>query len=534
MKQILHIFRKDTKHLWIEIAVSLAALSIFAAFAPDQWEFSPAAMHRRSLIPLLLLLVPATWWLLIGRLIQAESLVGDRQFWLTRPYEWKKLLTAKVLFILLWIYMPFVLMQAAILKEAGFSPLTHAAGWFHSLAFVSGLILLPLIVMAAITENFARMTLTLFGGVAVMVAAAYLMFMPSGGYESTAPYDHNGWIVGLIVGGAILVVPLQYAMRRVWLARAVGMVTILLATGLGMAMTALRDSQISRLYAASNSAPVHLALSTKRKALPISPSVRIVPSERPAMVYVDVPVDFDGVADDHAVEIDDVKVAIDDSSSGSNWTAPWWSSRMQRILPGTHRGQVTIMLKREQLKQFVQGSGTMQLTLAVTELRAGSDTSAAIPPAGDFRATGFGTCFSRALNRNLQLICRSPLSQPPLTHVSATWYPKACSDEEKMPNAPLTAAAWNGVPYPGSLASYSNSLAYGVFPVRSVLVNLFPDWHDGYDLYPTVGFALCPGTIVHFTQYVVTGRTQISLTIPNSYFKFRAADLQEVDPTHAR
>jgi len=29
--------------------------------------------------------------------VHAESLVGDRQFWITRPYEWKKLLTAKAL-----------------------------------------------------------------------------------------------------------------------------------------------------------------------------------------------------------------------------------------------------------------------------------------------------------------------------------------------------------------------------------------------------------------------------------------------------
>ena len=157
MSQALHIFKEDTRHLRLEILFSLAALVIFAALAPDQWNYSPAAFHRHSLTPLLLLLVPATWWLLIGRLIQTESLVGDRQFWLTRPYEWKKLLAAKVLFILVWIYAPFVVMQAAILKEAGFSPLTHAAGWFQCLAFVSGLILLPLIVILKHHQNIARL-----------------------------------------------------------------------------------------------------------------------------------------------------------------------------------------------------------------------------------------------------------------------------------------------------------------------------------------------------------------------------------------
>ncbi len=514
MKQAMHIFKQDTRHLRLEILLSLAALSIFAAFAPDRWDFSPAAMHRQGFIAPLLLLIPATWWLLIGRLIQAESLVGDRQFWLTRPYEWKKLLAAKALFILVWIYVPFVLMQAAILKEAGFSPLTHAAGWFHCLAFVSGLILLPLIVIATITENFARMTLTLFGGVVVLVAAAYLAFMPRAGYESTVPYDHHSWIAGVLIVGAMLAIPLQYAMRRVWLARVVGIGAVLLATGLGMAMTALRGNQISRLYQISGAAPVQLALATERKA------VRITHSERPGMVYVDVPVDFSGVAAGTAVQLDDVKVTIDDANNGWHWTAPWWSSQTQHILPGTHHGQVEIMLSREQLRHFVTGSPTMQLTLATTELQAGSDTAAVIPPAQDFPVAGFGVCSTRWLHRfPSELICRSAMGPPRLTHISATWHPKACSDEEKMPNDPLTAATWNGTPYANSLASYSHSLAYGVFPVQPLLVNLNPDWRDGYDLDRTLGFALCPGTIVHFTQYAVTGRTQVSLTIPNSYFQ---------------
>jgi hypothetical protein len=36
--------------------------------------------------------------------IHAEALVGDRRFWLTRPYEWKKLLGAKALFLLVFLY----------------------------------------------------------------------------------------------------------------------------------------------------------------------------------------------------------------------------------------------------------------------------------------------------------------------------------------------------------------------------------------------------------------------------------------------
>jgi hypothetical protein len=503
--------------------MSLAGLSIFAAYAPNQWHYSSAALHRQSFappIPLLLLLIPATWWLLIGRLIQGESLVGDRQFWVTRPYEWKQLLAAKALFVGVWIYVPFVLMLAVIVKEAGFFPLTDAAVWFHCLACVSGCIILPLVVLAAITENFARMTLTLFGGVAALIAGGDLILMPGGRYESMTPYDHHLWIVGVLIAGMVAMVVLHYAIRRVWVARAVVVGIVLLATGLGIAIAAMRDGQISRLYAVSGTAPVQLSLPAEWIAAHNLPTVHVVPSDRPRMVYLEVPVDFSGVAEGAAIETDDVKVTLDDASSGWHWSAPWWTSQTLRILPGTHHGQVEIMLGREQLRRFVMGSATMQLTLAVTELEAGRDTAAVISPGHDSQVVGFGTCSTRAWNRfDAQLTCRSPLGPPPLTRASATWYPKSCSDEERMPNSPLTAAAWDGTPYAGSLESYSHALAYGVFPVRTLRVNLSPDWHDGYDLFRTVGFALCPGTVVHFTQYAVTGRTQVSITIPNSYFQ---------------
>ncbi len=299
--------------------------------------------------------------------------MGDRQFWVTRPYEWKQLLAAKALFVLVWVYVPFLLMQAAIVKLAGFSPLAHADGWIHCLVLVTGCILLPLIVIAAITENFARMTLTLFGGVVALIVGAYLTFSPSHGYEATTPYDHRVWIIGVLIAGALVAIPLQYAMRRVWLARAVAIGTVVLATGMGITLTALRDGQISRLYRASGTAPLQLSLATERKIM------RIVPSERPGMAYLEMSLDFSGVAADRVVQVDDVKATLDDASSGWHSTTPWWSSETLHILPGTHHGQVEIMLPREQLERFLANSATLQLTLATTELQAGNGVTGGDP-----------------------------------------------------------------------------------------------------------------------------------------------------------
>src|SRR5580693_8112343 len=115
MKQILHIFAKDTRHLWLEILISVALTIWLGLTSPHRWwmsgagyeetvSFSPRAsvMLLPSLLPVL---IPLSWWILISPLIHDERLVGDRQYWLTRPYEWKKLLTAKTLFILVFLYL---------------------------------------------------------------------------------------------------------------------------------------------------------------------------------------------------------------------------------------------------------------------------------------------------------------------------------------------------------------------------------------------------------------------------------------------
>src|SRR5271154_7007349 len=100
MEQILNIFRKDLRRFWREIAVSLAFLAVCTWSEAHYWTESPSwdSAFRNS--GLLTALVFISWWFLITRAIQGESLVGDKQFWVTRPYEWKKLLAAKVLLLL--------------------------------------------------------------------------------------------------------------------------------------------------------------------------------------------------------------------------------------------------------------------------------------------------------------------------------------------------------------------------------------------------------------------------------------------------
>jgi hypothetical protein len=71
MKQVIHIFRKDVRHLWKEIAVSLTLLAVYVWSEPATW-FSGAAASglsglatRSSIAELVTELLPISWWLLV-------------------------------------------------------------------------------------------------------------------------------------------------------------------------------------------------------------------------------------------------------------------------------------------------------------------------------------------------------------------------------------------------------------------------------------------------------------------------------------
>jgi hypothetical protein len=140
MNQVWNIFRKDARHHWLSIATSLALLLAFAWFDVRSWSRFDGALATgmatdvlfffgSQMLPgLVNVLLPLSWIFLIVRVVQGELLVGDRQFWVTRPYDWKQLLAAKLLFVLAFINLPFLCMGAFLLARAGFPPTHYLVG----------------------------------------------------------------------------------------------------------------------------------------------------------------------------------------------------------------------------------------------------------------------------------------------------------------------------------------------------------------------------------------------------------------------
>src|SRR5256885_7745806 len=156
MRQALHIFKKDVRHLWFEIAVAITVVGAFTFTGARRalWLVDPAT-NRTAAWTLVMILLPLAWWTLIARVIHDEALPGDSQFWITRPYSWKSLLGAKALFILAFINLPMLIADVVILRAYGLRPLgAELPGLLWSQVLLAIVFVLPIAALSTLTAGF--------------------------------------------------------------------------------------------------------------------------------------------------------------------------------------------------------------------------------------------------------------------------------------------------------------------------------------------------------------------------------------------
>src|SRR5690348_22545 len=158
MRQALHIFKKDVRHLWFEIALVLAVTAAFAFVGVGRaFRLDDPRANRSVAWTMAQILMPLAWWILIARVVYSETLPGDRQFWTTRPYRWMSLLGAKLLFITIFVNLPWFLADMIILRAYGFAPGTELAGLFAAQLLMAVAFLLPVAAVCAVTTGFVQL-----------------------------------------------------------------------------------------------------------------------------------------------------------------------------------------------------------------------------------------------------------------------------------------------------------------------------------------------------------------------------------------
>jgi len=422
MSQILHIFKKDTRRFWPEILVSSAILFAFVWVFPERWKVhhdQSQFFRAQQFLAYLSVLWPVGWALLVARVVQAEATVGADQFWVTRPYDWKKLLVAKVLFIAVWLGGTYLLAESWLLTVAGFHPLAYIPGLLSGLLVVLVVWALPVLAVATVTSTFARLALTLVGGFV-----------------------------------------LQYAMRRVWIARA-----ILLAVPVLMAISVIWYSRASL---------VDLAYSQNAVGASEWMSLSFAPTQsHPASVaywegedHIYLPVHYAGVADGTAIVRDDMKFTIT-AADGRRWSSPW-QAESEYIVPDLDGGTVQLKIRPEVYSRFKSGPVTLQVTFAVSRYQADSVTE--IPyPAADAAVPGVG-----------------------------------CSNPAHLFEPTAKGRAWTGP------AGFDTRLS--VVVAQNFWMDYRPTDEEQRQHLP---WQICPGSPLTLTTYRSLGSGQVDLTIPN-------------------
>jgi hypothetical protein len=474
MKQVLHIFKKDFRHCWRECAASIVLLLLFAWGDVRSWaDSSQSRMVGRFLPVQLAPFLVFSWWFLIARVIQDESLVGDRQFWVTRPYAWKQLLAAKLLFVFTFINVPLFIIHICLLRMAGFPVLPGILGLLYLELLITLAFLIPVTALVVVTPTVAQMVLAVVAVILLMgLLTGLSAAIPNAGFGSGSEFFQ----ILIVILVALAVILWQYARRKVVFARWL-IAAAAVAVALVIVATPYRTI-IEREYPAltpGRQPPVQLSLHPVE-----TPVVRDEAYVRDD-VDIMIPVNVSGVASGSIVALDGLEATID--SPDAQWDSRW-HSYSQTIYSGQTRAELRFSVPADLYDRIKTVPAHTHLALAFAGFREEGSRQFVIPST-HFTLPEVGIC-SLAFNNGYSIHCRSALRQPSLLEVTTDASATTCHRQSGLP-----------LPPPGTLARSSYLAGSGpatldLSPVQSFDVSLTIDAY----LAGTYGInrGICPGT----------------------------------------
>jgi hypothetical protein len=498
MKQVLHIFQKDVRRYWRESAISVALVAAFAWNEMRGWAhendllFGTGVFFSSRFLPgLLVVLVPISWWFVIVRVIQGESLVGDRQFWITRPYEWKKLLAAKVIFVLAFVSVPLLTADVVLLAKAGFPPTSHLSGLTWMQLLIALFFILPIAALATVTASVLQIGLALLAIALYIVGMAALSSqIPSSGFSGPA----DSLTATLLIGTSLAVILWQYARRKTAVSR-------LLIIGLAAAIFVILVATpyrtiVAREYpklAAGQQPPLKMVLlpSTAQAA-------RDNFDKDEKEVEIRLPLGVSGMADESIVVVSGVMLAVE-TPEGLRWNSGWESPGIF-LFPSQRSTQISFKIKKDFFERAKSSSVNGRISLALTLFRD-RDRREFVTPHGEFAMPEVGLCSAEWVFYQ-RIHCRAPLRGPSFllmtTDMSATTCP--LRDGESPANPGEIARGW-------SQNGDSDPAEFGISPVKTL--DLYVSDQASSTKRRSAG--ICPGTPLILSHPELVQRTQIEL-----------------------
>jgi hypothetical protein len=379
LKIVLHIFLKDVRRHWKEI--SLFALCCGAwgweVIHPLSW------IQQRGVIPVAMF---GLWVFLTIRVVHGERLVGNREFWQTRPYTGAKLLAAKVLFLVLCLNVPLLITEIFLLIHAGI-PLSWALVpglLFLQLEFGT-MLTFPTFVLAAVSESLIQWILAVGG---LFLFCLFLSWFPWDRLPGTLAGQENiGSLIGavLVIPALLLALVWQYTRRTVWLARlAIGFAAIAVPIVILVANTNFIRSVA---YLPSEGAP---------------PFQISMPSQTDSEEHqyfrtkgefsldtLDIPINFNSTDSDLIVDVEGFRVLIT-GDNGWKWQSPW-VNRSLNFSPKSLTGGFEFTIPSERADQIPRVHAAASVQLAYQVHRLGHAQKIDTSPSR-FLIPGVGSC----------------------------------------------------------------------------------------------------------------------------------------------
>jgi hypothetical protein len=416
MTQALHILWKDIRHLWPDLLAYAALLLAFGIVAPQTWDAGVLTnFYLQSFVVLLEFILPMCWLFLITRAVHDESLVGDQQFWITRPYRWSSLLMAKLLFVFVCVALPFLLVQSALLLYAGLNPFHALPGLLETLLSYALIVWLPLSIAAALTATVAQSFLALVA--AILLGSSLLSIMIAfGGPRLSPPGVFPVFVVlcVLLLAGTLLY---QYATRNTRRTRLNVVVAAAVASMLFVAartwnVSPPMNALVQTVYAKSTSA--HLAFDSSVRHLAAKRNHSVSTGN---LVQITLPIQVVGLA--AADRLFDPNVTYTLNTPGSRYVAPWRPTSI------TTNG-VGLLIPQQILNVAGMGSVTLHLSLAASRMAPG--TPQTIVATHRFIIPGGGTCELHEDITGNNTTCRYPFENVIPTLVTATVVSGSCKE----------------------------------------------------------------------------------------------------------
>jgi hypothetical protein len=503
---VFHIFLKDLRRHWREVASFLAVTAGWAwqQAHPGMWTWPDG----KTVLPILFFLL---WFFIVVRVIHGELLVGDREFWMTRPYEWDALLMAKAIFLVLALNVPLLAMQAYLLIAAD---LPFSLAWIRGLFFLQLLFALfftlPAAALAAVTESLVQWIAAAAGlGIFAMIVS----WLP---WDRRPPTlnepEEVAWTFTILVVAAavLLATAVQFARRRRW--PAIGV----------MAVALLAIPMIAAL--SSNGLLRSAAYPRSSEPLPIQLMIRGT-ATNDAHEYtlnglvdkkldISIPIAGAATAPDTLVQIEGAQVTL---NGDGNWR--WqsaWSKENIWLTNDAYQGALSFYLPRDVADQLKGRHITAKAEFAIAAYKLSSPKRIETA-AGRFEIPEIGFCrwdqpgAGRFFHANPE--CRAALRLPDVLVSRMDSGENTCTENGKKPDLPAGHSSigitWDESPFPADFdPDPVHTLEFG-FTGWSPAI---PDAHNPGRSRTAL---LCRGTPITVRTGTLSGRMRVTVDLGN-------------------